>query len=370
MRFGSPWLLLLLAVPAVGLAAYALLQRRPPRHAVAFPNLEVLASVVTRSSQWRRHVPAALLALCLCALAIAAARPTAVTSKLRSGATVVLVVDVSGSMRATDVKPTRLDAALTAMLTFVDRSPKGLRIGVVAFSTEPYVITSPTQDHQLVREGIRSIQLGGRTAIGDALARAVELARTPADGGSATPLTAPGSDGTTATPAPGDGTGGPGAGAPGATTLAEGAANLPPAAVVLLSDGAQTSGSFTPDEAAAMAKAAAVRVSTVALGTAGGTLDPGQFGRGGFGPGGGGGFGGRIPVPPDPVTLARVAATTGGKAFTATTFDQVKSIYADLGSSVEKTRSREEVTWIPLAAAIVLLAALALAAVARAPRLP
>ena len=353
MSFAAPWLLLLLAVPAAGLAAYLAAQRRPPRHAIAFPNLEVLAAVVEERGGWRRHLPAVLLALALSALVLTVARPSAATMQVRSGSTVVLVVDVSGSMRATDVKPTRLDAALRAMLTFVDRSPKGLRIGVVAFSSEANVITALSSDKELVREGIRSIVLGGRTAIGDALARAVALARSTPE--------ADGADGSSA-PAPT-----PAGGAKAAT------AALPPAAIVLLSDGAQTAGSFSPDEGAAMAKAAVVRVSTVALGTPGGTLDPRDLPSGGFGGGfgpGGGGFGGRIPVPPDPVTLGRIAAATGGKGFTAQSAGTLQSIYAGLGRSVERVKARDEVSWIPLAIAAALLAAFAATAVARAPRLP
>lgn len=339
----DPWLLLLLLVPLAGLAGYLLAQRRPPRHAVVFPNLEVLAAVAVRTPQWRRHVPAVLLAAALCALVVALARPTVADSQARSGATVVLVVDVSGSMRAEDVKPTRLEAALKAMRIFVDASPRGLRIGVIAFSTDPSVITAPTADHKLVKAGIDSIELGGRTAIGDALARAVELARaSQAEGGT----------GTTGPTRPG----------------------LPPAAVVLLSDGAQTSGLLTPEEAAARARAADVRVSTVALGTPGGVLDPSTLPRGSFGGGGGGfgggGFGGRIPVPPDPVTLAQIASTTHGKAFTAESAGTLQSIYRGLGQSVERVETRSELTWLPLAVGMALLICFAGLAVARAPRLP
>lgn len=160
MSFDSPLLLAVLAVPVLAAAAYVLAQRRTSRNAVVFPNLWVLEAVVPRRSRWRRHVPAALIFLTLVALSLTAARPTLQGTVAARGATVVLVVDVSGSMRATDVKPSRIEAARRAMLAFVDNAPANLRIGVIAFSSQPSVITAPSSDHSLVREGIRSIVPG------------------------------------------------------------------------------------------------------------------------------------------------------------------------------------------------------------------
>lgn len=355
MSFRSPLLLVLLAVPVAALVGYVLVQRRPARSAIRFTNLAVLASVAPPRPRWRHHLPAALLLGALVALVIGIARPTVVAASAESGSTAILVVDVSGSMRATDVEPSRLEAARAAMLRFMDKAPKGLRVGVVAFSSEPSVIAAPTADHELVREGIEQITIGSRTAIGDAIARAVELAHSavaPAEAET-------GGDGASDTPAQ--------------------------AAIVLLSDGAQTAGLLSPDDGAVRAKAAQVPVSTVALGTPEGTLDRGSFGRGGgfgpggggFGPGGGGPGGGggsfnqgRIPVPPDPVTLARIAETTGGTAFTAETSSRLNSIYGKLGSSVKRIERPREITFALVAAGTVLLLGAAGLAVLTAPRLP
>lgn len=342
MSFRSPILLVLLVVPAIAAVAYILAQRRPPRTAVVFPNLAVLESVVERGSQWRRHLPAALILAAVAALAVGAARPSAVTVAAPRNSTVVLVVDVSGSMRATDVKPSRIEAAKAAMRTFVRSAPRGLRIGVIEFSTQPAVLSPPSVDHAEVLAAIDHATPGGRTAIGDAVDRAVTLARTTPDGQS----------------------------------LPSGpVSGFPPAAILLLSDGAQTSGLLTPDEAAGEARDEGIKIDTVALGTPNGVLLPGQNGGSGFQ---GGGFGGGnlntggdpIPVPPDPETLAQIAAATGGQTFTAQTADRLSSIYEKLGTSVKRTRRLEEFTWVALAAAIALLLGGAGLAVVRAPRLP
>lgn len=345
MSFQSPLLLALLAVPALALAGYVLAQRRPARHGIRYPNLLVLAEVAGRAPRWRRHLPAGLVLAALVALVVALARPVSAETVAERGATVVLVADTSGSMRAMDVKPSRIDAARAAMLRFLDRVPRGLRVGVVAFSAEPVVITPPTTNRDLARQGIELLTPGFRTAIGDALARAVELARS--------------------------------------TTQDAGGGGLPTAAIVLLSDGAQTSGLLSPDEGAQQAREAQVRVNTVALGTPDGFVDSRSFGRGGgfgpdpgggLGPGGGGlgrgDLGRRIPVPPDAETLARIAAETGGTAFTAQNAGRLNSIYERLGSSVTRVDRRRELTFALVAAGAVLLLGAGALAAALAPRLP
>ena len=178
MSFEAPLLLLgLLVLPLAGLG-YWLLQRRPPRYAVRYTNLEVLAGVAGGRRTWRRHVPAALVLASLAALCVAFARPTVTVSAPNEKASVVLLVDVSGSMRASDVKPTRLAAAKRAMLSFLDQAPDSLRVGVVSFSDEPAVIVAPTTDRKVLAEGIDLLRPGFGTAIGDGIARAVNLART------------------------------------------------------------------------------------------------------------------------------------------------------------------------------------------------
>ena len=206
-------------VPLAGLG-YWLLQRRPPRYAVRYTNLEVLAGVAGGRRAWRRHVAPALLLASLAALCVALARPTVIVRVPNEKASVVLLVDVSGSMRATDVKPTRLAAAKRAMLSFLDQAPDSLRIGVVSFSDEPAVIVAPTTDRKALANGINLLRPGMGTAIGDGIARAVNLARTA----TRTP------DEVSGTPA----------------RPARDAKGRALASILLLSDGAQTRGVLNP----------------------------------------------------------------------------------------------------------------------------
>ncbi len=326
MSFEAPALLaVLVLVPLVGIG-YWLLQRRPSRYAVRYSNLEVLAAVAGRRRTWKRHVPAALLLLSLGALGIAFARPTVTVDAPDERASVVLVVDVSGSMRAQDVQPTRLAAAKQAMVSFLKNAPDSLRVGIVAFSNEPQVVVSPTLDRQQLTDGIDLLEPAFGTALGDALARSVELARTTtATTGQAS--TAPVKD-------------------------AEGKAL---ASILLLSDGFQTRGLLSPGQGAERARAAGIPVFTIALGTEGGTsVDREQV----------------IPVPPDRETLAAIAEYTGGQSFDAETAGALKDVYQGLGSRVGRREKPREVTSAFVAAGALLLVGAVGAAMVVAPRLP
>jgi Ca-activated chloride channel family protein len=333
MSFEAPALLLTLLVVPVAAVGYWLLQRRPPRFAVRYTNLEVLAGVASRRRAWRRHVPAALVLASVAALCVAFARPTVTVKAPNERASVVLVVDTSGSMRATDVKPTRLAAAKRAMLSFLERAPDSLRVGVVAFSDEPQVVVSPTVDRAQLSEGIDVLGPGFGTAIGDALARAVELART-------------------ATGQSGDGGGTP----PPAIKDKEGRSL---ASILLLSDGAQTRGLLSPGQGAERAQAAGIPVFTVALGTDSGTILAGPAGQEQV-----------IPVPPDRETLAAIAEYTGAESFDAQSADALERVYAGLGSRVGREDRPREVTAVFVAAGALLLAGAAGLALLGAPRLP
>ena len=336
MSFGHPLLLLtLLALPAAA-ALYLYFERRPMRYAMTFTNLDVLASVAGRRSL-RRYVPPVIFMLALASLCFALARPHRNTLVASQQATVILVVDVSGSMHATDVKPTRLGAAQAAVRTFLKRVPKGVKVGLIAFAREPQVATPPTSDHDLVLTSLDSLSYFsgfGGTAIGDALAAAVELAGPP--------------------PAP-----------PGAQTIAYYAATRKsPVTILFLSDGHQTRGLLEPLEGAQRARTAGIPVYTVALGTPNGVLDRGSFG-------GGGGFGGgQIPVPPDPETLSDIARMTGGEFFEAHSSRALSAAYSNLGSRLGREPGRTEVTYqfLGLGAALLVLAGLLSAFVS--PRLP
>jgi Ca-activated chloride channel family protein len=345
MTFARPLLLVtLLAVPVLWVL-YLLVERRRARYAVRYTNLEVLASV-SRVIPWHRYVPPAIFVVALASISVALARPHMRTVVETDNATVILVIDDSGSMQAADVKPTRLAAAQDAVHTFLDRVPSRVRVGLIVFAGEPQVAAPPTTDHALVRaaiDGFGEFPGFGGTAIGDALAAAVQLARR------SLPPT---------TPAP-----------PAVTTGQTIAFNLaapvpvpakrPPVSILFLSDGAQTRGNLQPLDGALRAKAAGIPVFTIALGTPGGTLTR-TFG----------GFTRTIAVPPDPATLKAVATTTGGTFFAARSADAVRAAYARLGSQIGRKPGTREVTALFLAVAAALLAGAILLSMLWSPRLP
>ena len=178
MSFVWPWLLGVLVAVPLALAFALWLDRRRARYAVAFTNLDVLASVATTRRRPWRWVPLALFLLALASASTALARPRAKVSVPSDRATIVLLVDVSGSMRANDVKPTRLGAAQSAMGIFADKVPKGVKIGLVSFSSSADLLVIPTTDRTLLHEGIDLLVPEAGTAIGDGLGEAVQVAKT------------------------------------------------------------------------------------------------------------------------------------------------------------------------------------------------
>ena len=337
MTFDSPYLLLTLLVVPLAIGLWLVAERRRMRYAIRFTNLDVLASVA-EGRAWRRYVPPVLFLLAVGTLSVALARPHVHTLVGSERATVILVVDVSRSMQADDVKPTRLGAAQAAVRTFLDRVPSRLRVALIAFAGEPIVAVPPTRDHQLVRSALDDIgfYVGyGGTAIGDALARAVEL-------GQQATGTGYGTNGQTI-----------------AYRIAAPGRNGSLVSILFLSDGAQTRGDLQPLEGAARAQAAGFPVYTVALGTPNGRLRS-SFDLGGF----------SRPVPPDPATLKSIAQVTGGQFFEARTAGTVHAAYAKLGSSLGRTPGRSEVTWEFLAGAAVLLLGAGLLSALWSPRLP
>jgi Ca-activated chloride channel family protein len=358
MSFQSPWLLLALLLVPLAIAIYVLAERRRMRYAVRFTNLDVLAGVVGGGSRWRRYVPPVIALLALAALCLGVARPERDTMVPEERATVILVIDDSLSMQARDVEPTRLEAAKTALRTFLDRVPDRLRVGLIVFSGEAQVAAPPTTDHEIVRDSIGEIGVFsgyGGTAIGDALRAAVEL------GEQAVPELAPDDDG------------------PGQTIAYYAQGESPKernklVSILFLSDGSQTRGRLQPLEGGQLAADAGIPVYTIALGTPEGVLR-GDFGPG-FGPGAPGqpqppSFGEReIPVPPDPETLGEIARMTGGEFSEAKDAKTLERVYEQLGSNLGRKPGEVEITsWFMAFGAGLLLVAGVLSA-AWSPRLP
>ena len=310
MTFGAPAAFALLALPALLLIAYVVVQRRRRRYAVRFTSVDLLASVVPRRPGWQRHIPAALIAGAMALLVVAVARPFASERVARNRATIVLAIDTSASMAASDVAPTRLQAAQQQATRFVNALPQGLQVGLLTFDRSARVLVSPTTDRSTVLAAIDILAIGPGPATADALKLALDAF-----------LSAPkAADGTT-----------------------------PPAVVVLLSDGTPTVGvgDLTPaqavDDAAAAAKAANVPVDTIAFGTADGSVT--VQGR-------------TVLVPADTATMDRIASSTGGHAFNAASAGELRSVYDQIGKAVGyDTRQHEIGVWFTVTGLV--LAALA-----------
>ena len=318
---GLLWALLL--VP-VALAAYLLAQRRRSRYTVRFTNLDLLANVVSAKPGWRRHVPPAFYLLALAALLVSLARPQAVALVPKEQATVILVMDVSGSMNATDVQPTRLASAQRAAASFVQRLPEKFRVGIVSFASTAQTLSRPTADRPTVYEAIESLHAEGATAMGDGIERALDVKRPPGSP----------STGSTVRPAPNP-------------QGQQGSGEDAPLVILLLSDGANTQGRAQPMEAAADAKALGVPVFTIALGTDQGMVDvPDETGNLR-----------RIPVPPDKLTLQRIAETTGARFFAAPSSRNLKDVYRELGSKIGFVKEKQEITVVFAATGLLFLVA-------------
>lgn len=293
MDFLAPkWLLLLVLVAAVA-AVYAVLQVRRSKYVARFSNVELLSSVAPRRPGWRRHLTFALLLIGLSVLSVGVARPAATVRVPRDRATVMMAIDVSLSMQATDVLPTRIQAAQSAAKTFVGLLPSKINLGLVAFGGNASVLVPPTLDRDSVKAAIDKLQLQESTAIGEAVFTCLDAINVF-----------------------------------GQATTAKGDAP-PPARIVLLSDGANNKGRSV-DEAATAAKKASVGVSTIAFGTDTGTVTYG---------------GETIPVPADKATLSALAKATGGAYHAAASAQELESVYRNLGSQIGYTTSHRDISW-------------------------
>jgi len=340
MNFLAPELLLGLLLVPIAIGFYLWAQRRRNKYAVRFTNLDLLANIAPRRPSWRRHLPPFLYLGAIAALLIGLARPTMVVAVPREDATVLLTMDVSGSMKATDVDPTRLDAARAAAQTFIDQLPEDVRVGIVAFASEPVTLVSPTTDRAQLAAALQSLRPRDGTAMGDALMEVLDIAEQLQADGRETPDT---SSAPTATDTPTS------SAAPDASGTPAGPIDQPSGqplvAAILLSDGKNSVGETEPMEAANRAATLGVPVYTIALGTPDGTVevrdDLGRLVT--------------LPVPPDKETLQQIADTTGGKAFDAPTAEDLASVYANLESRIGYTEERQEVTFALVGAGLLLV---------------
>jgi Ca-activated chloride channel family protein len=304
VSFAEPAVLIgLLALPVLALF-YAAEQRNRRAAAAAFAAPPVQPSIAPNSPGWRRHAPMLAAALALAILILAAAKPQRTVAVPVERASIVLATDVSGSMLAKDVKPTRLVAAKQAASRFVDKVPSRVNVGVLAFNGTPTVLHSPTRDRDAVRAAINGMTSSGATATGEAIAAGVQMLRPSGSQGG----------------------------------------HRPPAAMLLLSDGASTRGR-DPVEQARAARKLGVRVYTVALGTSNGTItikrkDGTTTSR---------------PVPPDPGSLKEIARVSRGKAYTAGSTNRLEEIYEQLGSELGHRKEKRQITSVFAGGGLVLL---------------
>jgi Ca-activated chloride channel family protein len=327
VRFDWPVALAAIALVPLAAAVYILVERRRARFALRFPNLDVLASIAPEPAPRRRFVPSILFGLAVMVALAGVARPEVPRSIQREQATVILVVDTSGSMIANDVQPSRLAAAREAVRRFAKKLPGRFRVGMVAFASQARVVVPITDDHDLLDQSLEHLNAFGGTAIGDALARTVDLLRqSRGQSGSSAPIAGQ---------------------------------KIPPSAIVLLSDGAQNRGQLQPLEAALRAKRLKIPVYTVALGTPGGSIRITD-----------GAFSETISVPPDPRTLKQIALETEGQFYAAASAARLNAVYENLASRLSSRREYREATSFFLGASAVLLLGAGVLSAFWLPRLP
>ena len=306
VTFAAPLMLVLLLAIPVLVVLYGAHQRDRRRAAAAFAAPVMTPSVAPNRPRWRMHAPMLAFLLALAILILAAARPQKTVAVPVERASIMLITDVSGSMQATDVRPTRLVAARTAAKRFVAKVPKTVNVGVMALSSKPRVLASPTRDRVAIDQALDQLTARGGTGTGEAITAATNILKRQ-----------PGVNG-----------------------------KRPPSAIVLLSDGAAT-GSIDPVSAAQAARKLHIPVYTVALGTQEGTITVPR-------PGGQGGTETRR-VPPDPQSLAEVAKASGGKTFTAADASKLSDVYKSLGSLLGTKNEKRQVTAGFAGGALVLL---------------
>jgi len=317
VSFAAPLFLLGLLLVPLAVLAYRASRRRATRYAVRFPAASTLRVAAGTVPLWRRHLPAAAALAALALLALALAKPQRTVAVPSERASIMLVTDHSRSMLATDVEPSRLDAAKKAARAFLAQLPARLPVGVVAYSGAPDAVQSPSRDRDEAREIIDQQEADGATATGDALLVARDaLVRTRTAG------------------------------------------RRTPAAIVLLSDGRSSPGTLDPVDVARTARRVKIPIFTISLGTEDATVPSPQLGAP------------PLPATPDPETLKQIAQVSGGRAFSAEDDEELASIYKTLGSQLGTREERREMTSAFAIGGLALLLGAAAASLRTGSRLP
>jgi Ca-activated chloride channel family protein len=308
VSFHWPLVLTALAALPILVGLYIDRDRRRIASQTRWGNPDLLPNVVHRAPGRWRYLPPLVLLVALAAMVVGVARPHATVTVPREEATIVLAMDVSRSMKATDVQPTRLDAARVAAKTFLDEVPEKFQVGVVSFATRAVVGVAPTEDRALVSNALDSLKPGEGTAIGDAVALSLRVGQPKREN-----------------------------------------VETPPRAIVLLSDGARDGGQVAPTAAAQQAKQRGIPVYSVLVGTPDGVVEEKLTG----------GYTRIIRVPPDPETLQQVSSTSGGEFFSVPDAEGLRQVYEELGSRLGTRQEDREVTdvFAGVAAALLLVAA-------------
>jgi Ca-activated chloride channel family protein len=312
--FEHAWFFLFLLVVFGIVGLYIVVQLARHKRMLRFANMELLESVAPkRPSRWR-HLPAILLVLSLLMFTVAMAGPTHDIRIPRNRAVVMLVIDVSQSMRATDVSPNRLAAAQEAAKQFADQLTPGINLGLIAYAGTATVLVSPTTNRDASKNAIDKLQLADRTATGEGIFTALQAIATVG-------------------------------------AVIGGGDEPPPARIVLMSDGKETVPS-NPDNpkgaytAARTAKDQGVPISTVSFGTPYGYVEINDQ---------------RQPVPVDDEMLKKIAELSGGQAYTASSLEQLKEVFTNLQEQIgyETRKGDASAGWLRLGAVVLALAALA-----------
>ncbi|AEV84116.1 von Willebrand factor A [Actinoplanes sp. SE50] len=323
MSFSWPYALTALLLVPLLPAARWWFNRRRKRASLVVSDLGLVRAAVPGRGAWRRRIPAALLLCGMLALALGVARPQATVAVPRANASILLAIDVSGSMCSTDVAPNRLAAAIDAARTFIERSDRGTRIGLVAFSGTAGLVVAPTTDRKELIRAVGRFRTALGTAIGEAILTAIDAIAEY----------------------------NPAVAASGVDLISDNSGGFQPDTIVVLTDGSNTTG-VDPLIAAGQAAARHLRVFTIGFGTTTPgpmVCDPGQVTsgsfRGGPDPGGaGGGSASGQSLEIDEKSLVAVAETTGGRYFRAADAGQLNSVLTDLPAEIGLHRQKTEIT--------------------------